>query len=386
LAIKTGMSNKITAQTGIMKSSIDPDLWSDWEWQDKNAIRTVDALSKSMTLSSRQLFHIEKVSKVCPFKITPYYFHLIDQKKPNCPIRKIAVPDEREMLVLPNEMTDPIGDTSHLNRHSLPSLVHRYPDRVLLFPTNQCGIYCRHCFRKWRRGDLPSSSSARNLSSAISYIKNHPDIKEVILSGGDPLTFQDENLFSLLSQLKEIAHIKVLRIHTRMPVVNPFRITNRLAEGLSRFRPIWLVTHFNHPKEMTETASNHISLLLERGIPLLNQTVLLKGVNTDADTLRELSWRLIEAGIQPYYLHHLDCVQGLSHFRVSIDEGMYLIRQLQGTLPGYAIPKYMLDIPGGHGKVPLQYPYLRKNDSGSIVVESPKGEGVVYEDIVKEIL
>jgi len=364
-----------------MRHKTDPGLWSDWEWQDNHAIRNVEALARFLILSPGDVSQIAGVSKTCPLKITPYYLQLINPQKPDCPIRKIAVPDGRELLAHPNELRDPIGDASPMNRHSLPSLVHRYPDRVLLFPTQRCGMYCRHCFRKWRRGALPSFPSARETASAVSYIRTHPDIKEVILSGGDPLMLNNEVLFSLLAKLKRIAHVKVLRIHTRMPVVNPFRITNTLAEGLSRFRPLWLVTHFNHPRELTKTARDHVSLLLERGIPLLNQTVLLKGVNADADTLRALSWGLIEAGIQPYYLHHLDCVQGLSHFRISIDEGTHLIRQLQGTLPGYAIPRYMLDIPGGHGKVPLEYPYVKRDACGGIVVESPKGESVAYTDI-----
>lgn len=293
----------------------------------------------------------------------------------------MVVPDERELVVLPNELTDPIGDAGRGNRHSLPALVHRYPDRVLLFPTRQCGSHCRHCFRKWRREALPSSPLPGELAPAVSYIETHPDIKEVILSGGDPLMLKDEELFLLLSRLKAIDHVKVIRIHTRMPVVNPFRITNRLADEFSRFRPLWVVTHFNHHKEITQTAGKHVSFLLERGIPVLNQSVLLKGVNADTNTLRELSWRLVETGIQPYYLHHLDCVQGLSHFRVSIDEGLNLVRRLQGILPGYAVPKYMLDIPGGYGKVPLQYAYLKRSALGSLVVESPQGHYVMYSDL-----
>lgn len=363
----------------VLKTDNHITQWTDWKWQDRHAIQSMESLSSVIELSSKERAYITKVSKTCPMKITPYYLQLVDNENPNCPIRKMTVPDERELLVLPNELKDPIGDASGHNRQALSSLVHRYTDRVLLFPTRRCGSFCRHCFRKWRRTELPSNSEARTLAPAFSYIENCPSIKEVILSGGDPLMLEDDVLLSILSRLKEIPHIKVIRIHSRMPVVNPFRITNRLAKELSRFRPLWLVTHINHPREVTPSVREHLALLAKQGIPLLNQSVLLRGVNADVHSLQDLSWQLIEAGIQPYYLHHLDMAQGLSHFRVSLDEGMQLMRELQKDLPGYAIPKYMLDIPGGQGKVPVQYPYVI-NEADKTKVESKPGIYINYPD------
>ncbi len=355
--------------------------WSSWKWQDNAAISKASALAQAIALPSMEQSSIAAVAKVLPFKIPPYYAGLMERDNPQCPIRKMAVPDEQELVIRDGELTDPIGDTSTQNRFSMASLVHRYPDRVLLFPTWQCGLYCRHCFRKWRRRALPQMLPDHEVASAISYIASCPKIKEVILSGGDPLMLEDEPLFSLLSRLRQIPHVKVLRIHSRMPAVNPYRITQSFAQRLSQFRPLWMVTHFNHPGEITDTARTHLSFLVDNGLPVLNQAVLLKDINTDAAVLQALSWKLIAAGVQPYYLHHLDCVPGLSHFRVCIDEGLCLIRQLHGNLPGYAVPRYVLDIPGGHGKIPLEYPYLKERFSGRILVETPGGAYVQYREI-----
>jgi len=222
------------------------------------------------------------------------------------------------------------------------------------------------------------------MNTAIGYIEQHPEIHEVILTGGDPLMLSDEVIFEILHRLKQIDHIRTLRIHTRMPVVNPFRITRELAQGLRQFNPLWVVTHFNHPVEVTPTARKHLSYLVDSGIPVLNQGVLLKGINDDCDTLRELGWKLIESRVKPYYLHHLDRAEGLSHFRIGVRKGLKLLRELRGTVPGYAIPSYILDIPKGYGKVPLQYQHLNTDGSDQIYVETPDGEYIMYADAAED--
>jgi len=355
---------------------------TDWQWQDQNAVREAAALSELLPMTAESIKNIETARQRFQMKITPYYLGLMDPEDPGCPISKMVIPDIRELTVHPGELEDPTGDENlELGNQPVPHLVHRYPDRALLLPTAHCGTYCRHCFRRRLAGRADQTASAFELSAALRYIKTHTGIREVILSGGDPLMLSDEALVSLLQRIRKSPHVRLLRIHTRMPVVNPFRITDELAGELSRFRPLRLVLQVNHPREITPAAREHWARLSDSGIVLLNQSVLLRGVNDHADTLRDLGWRLIESGIQPYYLHHLDLAKGTGHFRVGIQKGLHLLRQLQGTLPGDAIPRYVLDTPGGYGKVPLQYPYVKEANPGEYRIETPGGRHMTYRDI-----
>lgn len=354
----------------------------DWQWQDRNAVRDVAALSVYLPLSPKTRKGIETARQRFQMKVTPYYLGLMDPEDPGCPIRKMAIPDIRELTVHPQELEDPTGDeNTKLGNQPVPRLVHRYPDRALLMPTARCGTYCRHCFRRRLAGRSDQNATEFELSAALRYIKTHTEIREVILSGGDPLMLSDDSLLSLLSRIRKIPHVRFLRIHTRMPVVNPFRITNELAQALARFRPLRLVLQINHPREINTVARKHWSRLSKAGIPLLNQSVLLGGVNDHENTLRNLGLQLIESGIQPYYLHHLDLAKGTGHFRVSIQKGLRLLRELQGALPGDAIPRYVLDTPGGFGKVPLQYPYLSETNPGEYRIETPGGLNITYKDL-----
>ena len=354
----------------------------DWRLQDRNAVRDVAGLLEYLPLTADTRKEIQSARQRFRMKVTPYYLSLMDLEDPQCPIIKMAIPDIRELTVHPDELDDPTGDENpDLGNQPVSRLVHRYPDRVLLLPTARCGTYCRHCFRRRLAGRSDQNASPFELSAALEYIRNHNGIKEVILSGGDPLTMSDDALFSLLEKIRKIPHVRLLRIHTRMPVVNPFRITKALARGLARMRPLRMVLQINHPREITAVARQHWARLTESGIMLLNQSVLLKGVNDHADTLRDLGWRLIETGIRPYYLHHLDLARGTGHFRVDIQRGLRILRELQGTLPGDAIPRYVLDTPGGYGKVPLQHPYLAETKPGEYRIETPEGSHIVYKDI-----
>jgi lysine 2,3-aminomutase len=357
----------------------------EWVNQDRHSIHFADELKGKIDFTDEEYDRISRACDKFQMKITPYYLGLIDQDDPNDPIRKMALPDCRELDVLDVELEDPIGDINpDLNNQPVPSLTHRYPDRVLLYPTPLCGLYCRHCFRRRYAGKTESAADNAELQKAIDYIAGHEQIQEVILTGGDPLMLSDNRLFSILRRIKEISHVRTIRIHSRMPVVNPYRITEELAEGLKEFQPLWIVTHFNHPNEVSEIAKKHIARLVDRGIPMLNQAVLLKGVNDNADTLRELGWSLVEARVKPYYLHHLDQAEGVSHFRVSLKKGLKLLKALRGTMPGYAIPTYILDIPKGYGKVPLQYHHLSIDEDDRIYVESPEGDYHLYADVSEE--
>lgn len=357
-----------------------------WLQENKNAIRSPDELVKQISVSEKELSQFEKLSNTFQMKIPPYYLNLIDPDDPNDPVRKMCIPSIKELQVKRGELPDPIGDTNEqLCNQPVKAITHRYPDRALLYPTPLCGGYCRHCFRRRLAGKKEFSLTGEQLETAFRYLESHTSIHEVILTGGDPLMLTDDRLLSILERLHNMPHIWTLRIHSRMPVFNPFRITDELADNLKKFHPLWIVTHFNHPREVTDVAKKHVQKLVDRGIPVLNQSVLLKGVNDDTETQRQLVWALIQARVKPYYIHHLDKAQGISHFRVGLRRGIKLLKELRGTVPGYAIPHYILDIPGGYGKIPLQYHYLNSDNQGHIVVESPEEELQVYIDNVEKM-
>ncbi len=308
--------------------------------------------------------------------VSDYYLGLIDRDDPDCPIRKQALPDLAELAELPGERPDPIGDAAH---GQAEVLVHRYPDRALLFPTFRCPMFCRYCFRKVALNDEPIRLRYA-LDGALDYLRSHPEIREVILTGGDPLMLSDERLGGLLERLTAIG-IRRIRIHTRFPVTLPMRVDRALARRLARHRPLYLVTHFNHPRELTAESAAALGHLVDAGISVLNQSVLLRGVNADADVLAALFEGLLDHQVRPYYLHHPDLTVGTGHFRVSLDEGLSISAALRGRLTGLAWPTYVLDIPGGAGKVPVDSHWVRPLDPGVWRLESPiDGRIVRYVD------
>lgn len=290
--------------------------------------------------------------------ITPYYFSLIRSFDEMDPIYRQIIPTASELELDASEVDDPIGDESPgQGSRPMKALIHRYPNRVLLLPTSICSVYCRFCFRKRMVGDPQHNASQQELEEAYEYIRNHPEIEEVILTGGDPLTLGDQSLLTILKALSNIVSVRFIRIHTRLPVVNPYRLSTDLGLAISQMHiPVWISTHFNHANEVTAAAEGYISDWTDLGIPFLNQTVLLRGVNDDSAALKDLFLRLIELKIRPYYLHHADRVKGTSHLRTGIKDGLAILKELQGTIPGYAMPHYVLDSPEGTGKVPLQNP------------------------------
>ncbi len=295
----------------------------------------------------------------------------IDRRDPaNDPVARQFVPDLRELNVAPGEIADPIGDEA---RSPLKGIVHRYPDRVLLKPLHACPVYCRFCFRREKVGPGAEALNDAELEAALGYIRERPEIWEVILTGGDPLMMAPRRLAALIEGLDAIAHVAVVRVHSRVPIVEPSRITDELVQALRHRRAaLWLAVHCNHPHELTVASRAALALLAEAGLPLIGQTVLLSGINDDVDTLDRLMRDLVSCRVKPYYLHHPDLVRGTGHFRVSIERGQELVKALRGRLSGLAQPTYVLDVPGGHGKVPIGPAYLG-DDPDALSVEDAFG-------------
>lgn len=330
-----------------------------WQRQLVTGARDVEALVARGLVSSSDAPGLVAVVERYQMLVSDYYLSLIDPTDPDDPIRKQALPDVAELVERSGERADPIGDAAH---GQAGILVHRYPDRALLFPTFRCPMFCRYCFRKVALNDEPIRLRQR-LDAALDYIAAHPGIHEVILSGGDPLMLSTPRLGELLGRLRAIASVRRVRIHTRFPVTLPMRVDDALAATLGAARPIYVVTHFNHPRELTPEATAAIERLVRAGVVVLNQTVLLAGVNAEVEVLAALMEGLVDRQVRPYYLHHPDLTVGTQHFRVSIDAGLALVAALRGRLTGLGWPTYVIDIPGGGGKVPLDSGFVRRGEA-----------------------
>ena len=352
-----------------------------WRRQLKEAARTPEDLLAWGVITEDEARILGTVTRRYETLIPPYYLSLIDRDDPACPIRKQAIPSLYELEHLPGEETDPIGDRAHAPTEIL---VHRYPDRVLLFPTYRCPMFCRYCFRK----DTLNGSSIKlhqALPESLAYLKAHPEIEEVILSGGDPLILSTARLSELLKAIISVG-IQRLRLHSRFPVTLPQRVDSSLCDALASITaeiPLTLVTHFNHPKEITPESTKAVALLKRAGVTVLNQSVLLAGINDEVSTLKSLCRSLLNLGVLPYYLHHPDLTAGTQHFRVTIERGLALSRALRGGLSGLGIPTYVIDLPGGGGKVPLDSQFVQSTaHPGQWKLESPlTGEVTLYRDL-----
>ncbi len=311
-------------------------------------------------------------------RITPEIAALIERDTADGPIRSQFIPDERELIIQANELKDPIGDDAH---SPVRGITHRYPDRVLLKPTHLCQVYCRFCFCREKVGSGAEQLSDAELDVALAYIADHPEIFEVILTGGDPFVLSDRRLAKIFDGLQSIPHVAVVRLHTRVATVDPDRITPDLIRILRRRFATWIGVHVNHVSELTTAASDAIARLVDAGFPLVSQTVLLRGVNDRVDTLTDLMRALVRLRVKPYYLHHLDFAEGTSHFRVPLDVGKRLVADLRGQLTGLAQPTYILDIPGGFGKVPIEPDWVEKVSERHYRVRDWQGRIHDYEDI-----
>jgi len=323
----------------------------DWKRQLQKAVRTVDGIEPHLTLTDDERAGLQRVSEggVLPFTVTPHYLSLIDSDDVDDPLRKQLIPTLAEFTDDPWMSGDPLGETE---LEAVPFLVHRYPDRVLFLVTDRCASYCRFCTRKRMVGQGPTPKKGE-LDVALDYIAAHDEIREVIFSGGDALTLDDERLDRLLSRIREMKHIEIIRIATRMLTFAPTRVTDALCDVFKRHQPVYVLPHFNHPNELAPAAEHAIAKLVDAGVPVLNQTVLLKGINDDVEMLSTLFRRLTYLRARPYYLHQCDLAHGTKHFRVPLREAQALVRQMRGKLSGLCQPTFVVDIPGGHGKVPM---------------------------------
>ena len=354
--------------------------WYDWKWQIKHCVHDLDAFEELLGIElhedTRENF--KKTVKKFPMSITPYYMSLMDTNDlENDPVFKQSFPSPLELITSKHEMTDPL----HEDKDSpVPGVTHRYPDRVLLLVSNMCSMYCRHCTRKRQVGDVDSIPSKKQLSEGIEYIRKNTRIRDVLLSGGDPFLLSDEKLDWILSQLHEIEHVEVIRIGTRTPVVLPYRITDDLVSILKKYHPLWINTHFNHPRELTRSSRNALAKLADAGIPLGNQSVLLAGVNDCPRIMRSLVHKLVYNRVRPYYLYQCDLSKGLSHFRTPIGKGIQILESLIGHTSGFCVPTYVIDAPGGGGKIPVMPNYLVSWSTNKVVLRNYEGVITTYKE------
>ena len=349
--------------------------WNDWRWQVKNRITTVDQLKQVINLSKDEQEGIRESLKTLRMAITPYYASLMDVNDLNCPIRKQAVPTLKETHKSAVDMIDPLHEDED---SPVPGLTHRYPDRVLLLVTDMCSMYCRHCTRRRFAGQKDTANSVGNIDRAIEHIRNTPQIRDVLLSGGDALLVSDEKLEYIIAKLRSIPHVEIIRIGTRTPVVLPQRITPELVRMLKKYHPIWLNTHFNHPKEITPESRKACERLVNAGIPVGNQSVLLRGVNDCPHVMRKLMHGMLKIRVRPYYIYQCDLSQGIEHFRTPVAKGIEIIESLRGHTSGMAVPTFVVDAPGGGGKIPVMPNYLISMSHNKVVLRNYEGVVTTY--------
>jgi len=349
--------------------------WQDWTWQLKNRITTLDQLERYMVLTPEERRGVAFAGKKLAVAITPYFFNLIDRADPDCPIRKQVVPREAEMYIAAEEKLDSLGEDEH---SPVPGLVHRYPDRVLFLVTDRCAAYCRYCTRSRLVSNAQDYNFHPEYEQGLRYIESHPEVRDVLLSGGDPLLLSDKKLEHLLSRLRAIKHVEFIRIGSRIPVFLPQRITPELCEILKKYGPIWMSIHVNHPKEATAELRDACERLSLAGVPLGNQSVLLAGVNDDPEVMKALVHRLLRMRVRPYYLYQMDLITGGSHFKVDVRKGLEIIQSLRGHTTGYAVPQYVIDAPGGGGKVPINPEYLESIEEDRVIFRNYEGRRFEY--------
>ncbi len=353
--------------------------WNDWKWQVRNRIRSVEMVERMMTLTDDERKSVIKRTRNLPIAITPYYFSLLSPDDPEQALRKTHLPVGGEFMTTPGEDPDPLGEDHDT---AAPGLVHRYPDRVLFLTTGFCSTYCRYCTRSRMVGETKGeySFSTSNWEKAAQYIEAHPEIRDCLLSGGDPLSIGDDKLEWLLKRLRSITHLEFIRIGTKIPIVMPQRITKNLCNMLKKFHPLWMSIHVTHPDELTPEATEACNRLADAGIPLGSQSVLLKGINDDINVLKPMFHGLLKMRVKPYYLYQCDPVSGSAHFRTPVAKGLEIIRQLRGHTTGYAIPQFVIDAPGGGGKIPLQSDYILGRDGDDLLLTNFEGGTYRYPD------
>jgi lysine 2,3-aminomutase len=350
--------------------------WNNWRWQLRQRITSVAQLQKLMpTLTPEEFAGSKLANTKLALALTPYFFNLIDPADEQCPIRRQVIPRIEETQTAPWEMSDPCGEDSH---SPVPGLVHRYPDRVLFLVTDRCAAYCRYCTRSRLVSNAAGYDFHPEFDRQLQYIREHPEVRDVLLSGGDPLLFSDEKLEDLLSRLRAIRHVEFLRIGTRIPVFLPQRITPELCAMLKQFHPLFLSIHSNHPRELTTEVRDALGRLADAGIPLGNQSVLLRHVNDDVTVMKAQVQKLLMCRVKPYYLYQCDLISGSAHLRASVRKGLEIMEGLRGHTTGYAVPQYVIDAPGGGGKVPVNPDYVLSRNSDRVVIRNFEGKIFEY--------
>ena len=353
--------------------------WNDWHWQVANRIRTVERLQNILVLSPDERQALEKNETKLPVGVTPYYLSLIPPDDPLHPLRRAVIPTVHEFITGPGEGDDPLGEEA---QSPVPGLVHRYPDRVLFLVHDFCSTYCRYCTRSRVVGHGAVRPERSRFERILAYIRSKPSIRDVILSGGDPMLLSDERIEWLLNQLRLIPHVEVIRIGTKIPAVLPQRVTKRLVNIIKRYHPVWMSLHFMHPSECTSESQKACAMLADSGIPLGSQTVLLKGINDNVETMKQLVQNLMKMRVRPYYLYQCDPISGSAHFRTPVEKGLEIIRGLRGFTSGYAVPNYVIDAPGGGGKIPLMPEAVVGRIGDELILRNYERKCFSYPDIL----
>ncbi len=360
------------------------DEWNDWHWQVRNRIETLEELKKYIDLTEEEEEGVKESLKTIRMAITPYYLSLIEKDNPNCPVRKQSIPTKAELFRSPYDLEDPLHEDTD---SPVPGLTHRYPDRVLFLITDMCAMYCRHCTRRRFAGQNDGPSSRQRIDDAIDYIARTPQVRDVLLSGGDALLVSDKRIEYILQRLREIPHVEIIRFGSRTPVVLPQRITPKFVEMIKKYHPVWLNTHFNHSNEITEESAKACERLANAGVPLGNQTVLLRGVNDCTHVMKKLMHDLVKIRVRPYYIYICDLSLGISHFRTPVSKGIEIIENLRGHTSGYAVPTFVVDAPGGGGKIPVMPNYVVSQAPNRVALRNYEGVISTYtepDDYVEE--
>jgi lysine 2,3-aminomutase len=356
-------------------ADVSAEEWNSWKWQLRNRVTKLEQLEQYMELTTEEragcLFAKDKLAMA----ITPYFFNLIDPEDPNCPVRRQVIPRSGEMQTTPEEMLDPVGEE---NTKPVDGIVHRYPDRVLFLVTDRCAAYCRYCTRSRLVSNAQDYNFHPEFESGLEYIRNHPEIRDVLLSGGDPLLLSDRKIDYLLGELRKIAHVEFVRIGSRIPVFLPQRITPELCEIFKKHGPVWMSIHVNHPNECTHALRDACEQLTYAGVPIGNQSVLLRDVNDNAEVMQSLIHRLLMMRVRPYYLYQCDLITGSAHLRADPRKGIEIIRSLRGHTTGYSIPQFVIDAPGGGGKIPINPDYVKEITNEAIVMRNFNGDEYRY--------
>nr|MBQ6241708.1 lysine 2,3-aminomutase [Lachnospiraceae bacterium] len=356
-------------------AEVPAEQWNDWKWQVRNRIETVEDLKKHIAITPEEEVGIRQCLGVLRMAITPYYLSLIDLDDPHDPIRRQAIPTAQELHKADADLLDPLHEDTD---SPVKGLTHRYPDRVLLLVTDQCSMYCRHCTRRRFAGQTDCAVPLEQIDACIEYVRNHPEVRDVLISGGDPLVMSDDRLEYIIAKVREIPHVEIVRIGSRTPVVMPQRITPELCAMLKKYHPVWLNTHFNHPKEVTEESRRACAMLADAGIPLGNQSVLLAGVNDCVFTMKKLVHELVKMRVRPYYIYQCDLSMGLEHFRTPVGKGIEIIEALRGHTSGFCVPTFVVDAPGGGGKIPVMPDYLISQTPHRVILRNFEGVITTY--------